>query len=155
MYSFSFLEPVCCSLSISSCCFLTCSKEAEQMLWYSLLFQNFPPFIVIHTVKGFGIVKKAEIYILMELSCFFYDPADVVNLISDSSAFSITSLNLWKFMIHILLKPALENFKNYLTGLWDECNCVVVWAIFGVGFLGDWSENWLFPVLWLLLSFPN
>ena len=87
------------------------------MLWYSLLFQNFPPFIVIHTVKGFGIVKKAEIYILMELSCFFYDPADVVNLISDSSAFSITSLNLWKFMIHILLKPALENFKNYLTVL--------------------------------------
>ena len=158
MYSFSFLEPVCCSLSISSCCFLTCievSKEAEQMVWYSHLFQNFPPFSVIHTVKGFGIVNKAEMDIFMELSCFFHDPADVDNLISDSSAFSITSLNIWKFMIHVLLNPALENFKNYWTAMWDECNCVVVWAFFGVAFLRDWSENWLFPVPWPLLSFPN
>ena len=81
------------------------------------IFQNFLQFIMIHTVKGFGIVNKAEIDVFLELSCFFDDPVEVGNLISDSSAFSIISLNLWNFMIHILLKPALENFKNYLTGL--------------------------------------
>ena len=80
------------------------------MVWYSHLFQNFPQFIVIHTVKGFGIVKKAEIDVFPELSWFFNDPADVGNLISGSSAFSKTSLNIWKFMVHILLKSGLENF---------------------------------------------
>ena len=83
------------------------------MVWYSHLFQNFPQFIVMHTVKGFGIVSKAEIDVLMELSCFFHDPADVGNLICDSSAFSKTSLNIWKFMVYILLKPGLENFEHY------------------------------------------
>ena len=78
------------------------------MVWYSHLFQNFPPFIVNHTVKGFGIVNKAEMDVFLELSCFFDDPADVGNLISDSSAFSKTSLNTWKFMVHVLLKPGLE-----------------------------------------------
>ena len=87
------------------------------MVLYSHFFQNFPQFTVIHTVKGFGIVNKAEIDIFMELSCFIHDPEDVGNFISDSSSFSITSLNIWKFMNHILLKPALENFKNYLTGM--------------------------------------
>ena len=80
------------------------------MVWYSHLFQNFPQFIVIHTVKGFGIVNKAEIDVFLELSCFFHDPADVGNLISGSSAFSKTSLNIRKFTVHILLKPGLENF---------------------------------------------
>ena len=80
------------------------------MVWYSHLFQNFPQFIVIHTVKGFGIVNKAEIDVFLELSCFFCDPADVVNLISGSSAFSKTSLNSRRFMVHVLLKPGLENF---------------------------------------------
>ena len=79
------------------------------MVWYSHLFQNFPQFLVIHTVKGFGIVNKAEIDVFLELSCFFNDPADVGNLSSGSSAFSKTSLNMWKFMVHILLKPGLEN----------------------------------------------
>ena len=83
------------------------------MVWYSHLFQNFPQFIVIHTVKGFGIVNKAEIDVFLELSCFFDDPADVGNLISGSSAFSKTSLNIWKFMVHVLLKPDLENFEHY------------------------------------------
>ena len=103
MYSFSYLEPVCCSLSSSNCCFLTCiqiSQEAGQVLWHSHLFQNFPQFIVIHKVKGFGIVNKAEIDVFLELSCFFHDPADAGNLISGSSAFSKTSLNMWKFAIH-------------------------------------------------------
>ena len=98
-YSFSCLEPVCCSLSSSNCCFLTCiqiSREAGQVVWYSHLLKNFPQFIVIHTVKVFGIVKKAEIDVFLELCCFFHDPVDVDNLISDSSAFSKTSLNIWK-----------------------------------------------------------
>ena len=88
---FSYLEPVCCSMSSSNCCFLTCiqvSQEAGQVVWYSHLFQNFPQFTVIHIVKGFGIVNKAEIDVFLELSCFFDDPVDVGNLISDSSAFS-------------------------------------------------------------------
>ena len=100
-------------MSSSNCCFLTCiqiSQEAGQLVWYSHLFQNFPQFIVIHTVKGFGIVNKAEIDVFLELSCFFDDPADVGNLISGSSAFSKTSLNIREFMVHVLLKPGLENF---------------------------------------------
>ena len=108
-YSFSYLEPVCCSMSSSNCCFLTClqiSQEASQVVWYSHLFQNFPQSVVIHRVKGFGIVNKAEVDVFLELSCFFDDPTDVGNLISGSSAFSKTSLNIWKFTVHVLLKPA-------------------------------------------------
>ena len=81
------------------------------------LFQNFPQFIVIHTVKGFGIVNKAEIDVFLELSCFFRDPANVDNLISGSSAFSKASLNIWKFVVHVLLKPGLENFEHYFTSM--------------------------------------
>ena len=87
------------------------------MVWSSHLLKNFPQFIVIHTVKRFGIVKKAEIDVFLGLSCFFDDPADVGNLISVSSAFSKTSLNIWKFMVHILLKPGLENFEHYFTSM--------------------------------------
>src|SRR5574342_430122 len=118
MYSFSYLEPVCCSMSSSNCCFLTClqiSQEADQVVWYSHLLQNCPQFIVIHTVKGSGIVNKAEIDVSLELSCFFDDPVDVGNLISGSSAFSKSSLNIWKFTVHKLLKPGLENFKHFFT----------------------------------------
>ena len=82
------------------------------MVWYSHLFQNFPQFIVIHTVKGFGVVNKAEIDVFLERSCFFENPANVGNLISGSSAFSKTSLNIWKFMVHVLLKPGLENLRS-------------------------------------------
>ena len=143
MYSSYYLEPVCCSMSCSKCCFLTyiqISQEADQVVWYAHLFQNFPKFIVIHTVK----VNKAEIDIFLELSCFFDDPADVGNLISGSSAFPKTSLNIRKFTVHILLKPGLENFEHYFTSVWDECNCVVVQAFFGIAFLWDWNENWPF-----------
>ena len=158
MYSFSYLELVCCFMSSSNCCFLTCievSQEAGQVVWYSHLSQNFPQFIVIHTVKGFGIVNKAEIDVFLELFCFVDDPVDVGNLISGSSAFPKTSLNIRKFTVHILLKPDLENFEHYFTSMWDEYNCAVVWAFFGIAFLWDWNENWPFPVLWPLLSFPN
>ena len=100
--------------------FLTCtqiSQEADKVIWYSHLFKNFPEFVVIHKVKGFGIVNKAEIDVFLELSCFFNDPADVGNLISGSSAFSKTSLNIWKFTVHVLLKPDLENFEHYFTSM--------------------------------------
>ena len=158
MYSFSYLEPVCCSMSNCNCCFLTCvqvSQEVGQVVWYSHLFQTFPQFIVVHTVKGFGIGNKAEIDAFLELSCFFYDLADVGNLISGSCAFSKTSLNIWKFTVHILLKPGLGNFEHYFAGMWDEHNCAVVWAFFGIAFLWDWKENWPFSILWPLLSFLN
>ena len=99
-------------MSSSNCCFLTwiqISQEAGQVVWYSRLLKNFPQFIVIHTVKGFDIVNKAEIDVFLELYCFFNDPEDVGTLISGSSAFSKTSLNIWKFMVHVLPKPGLEN----------------------------------------------
>src|SRR5574339_536844 len=120
MNSFSYLDPVCCSMSSSNYCFLTCiqvTQEAGQVVWYSHLLKNFPQFIVMHTVKGFVIVNKAEIDVYLELSCFFNDLADVGNLISGSSAFSKTSLNIWKFTVHILLKPGLENFEHYFTSV--------------------------------------
>ena len=114
-YSFSYLEPVCCSMSSSNCCFLTCiqvSQEAGQGIWYSHLFQNFLQFVVIHTVKDFGIANKADINVFLELSCFFNDPADVGNLISGSSAFSKISLNIWKFTVHILLTPQFKSINS-------------------------------------------
>ena len=158
MYFFPDLEPVCCPMSSSNCCFLTCmqiSQEAGQVFWYSHLFNNFSQFFAIPTVKGFGIVNKAEVNVFLELSHFFDDPTDAGTLISGSSAFSKSSLIIWKFMFHILLKPGLENFEHYLASVWDDCNCAVVWTFFGIAFLWDWNENWPFPVLWPLLSFPN
>ena len=145
-------------MSSSNCCFLTCiqiSQEAGDVVWCSYLFKNFPQFVVIHTVKGIGIVNKAEVEVFLELFCFFDDPTDVGNLISGSSAFSKTSLNIWKFTVHILLKPGLEDFEHYFASVWDESNCAVVWTFFGTAFLWDWNENWPFPVLKTLLSFPN
>ena len=123
IYSLDVLLFLCSSMSSSNCCFLTCiqiSQEAGQVVWYSHLFQNFPQFIVIHAVKGFGIVNRAETDVFLELSCFFHDPADVGNLISGPSAFSKTSLNIRNFMVHILLKPGLENFEHYFTSMWDD-----------------------------------
>ena len=132
-------------MSSSNCCFLTCiqiSQEAGQVVCY--LFKNFPQFVMIRPAKGFGIVNKTEIDVFLELSQFFDDPADVGNLISGSSAFSKSSLNIWKFTVHILLKPGLENFEHYFTSVWDEYNCVVVWAFFGIAFLWDWKWKLIF-----------
>ena len=126
MYSFPNLEPVCWFVSGSNCCFLICiqiSQEAGQVIWYPNLFKNFPEFAVIYTVKGFGIVNKAEVDVFLELSCFFDDPADVGNLISGSSAFSKYSLNFLKFMVHVLLKPGLENLS--ITLLACEMSAIV------------------------------
>ena len=126
-YSFPNLEPVCYSMPSSNCCFLSCiqiSQEAGQVVWYSHLFKNVLQCVLIHTVKGFGIVTEAKVDFFWN-SCFFNDPSDVANLISDSSAFSKSSLNIWKLMAHVLLKPGVENFEDYFASAWDECNCVV------------------------------
>ena len=161
MYSFPNLKPVHCSMSSSNCCFLTCiqiSQEAGHVVWSSHLFKNFP--VVIYTVKGFGIVNKAEVDVFLELSCFLDDPVDVGNLISGSSGFFKYSLSIWKFMVHGLLKPGLENFEHYFTSVWDECNCAEVWAFFGIAFLGIGMKTdlfqscghcWVFPIFWHLL----
>ena len=103
------LEPVCCSMSNSNCCFLTCvqiSQEADQVVWYSHLFKNILQFVVIHTVKSFGVVNKAEVDGFLKLSCFFSDPVNVGYLISGSFIFSKSSLNIWKLSVHIWLKPS-------------------------------------------------
>ena len=157
MYSFPYLKTVCCSMSRNNWCFLPCiqiSQEAGQVVWYSHLFQNFPQFIVIHTVKHFGIVNEAEINVFLDLSRFFDNPADIGSLISGSSAFSNTSLNIWKFTVHVLLKPGLENFEHYFDSMWDECSFVVFWTFFHCLSLGL-ELKLTFPVLWPLLSFPN
>ena len=124
-------------MSGSNCYFLTgtqISQEAGKVLWYPHLFQNVPQFVVIYTVKGFSIVNEAEVDVFLEFSCFFDGPVDTGNLISDSSAFLKSGLNI-RFLVHVLLKPHLENFEHYFANLWDECNCVVVWTFFGIAFL--------------------
>ena len=161
MYSFPALEPVHCSISGSNCCFLTCIQISQetgslpdyhQVVWYSHLFKNFPQFVVIHTVKGFGTVNKAEVDVFLQLSCFFYDPKDVGKLIFDSSAFSKSNVYFWKFMHCWSLTWRILS----ITLLVCELNAiVVVWTVFGIAFLWDWNENWPFPVLQPLLSFPN
>ena len=130
-------------------CFLTyilTFQEAGKVVWYSHLLKNFPQFVVIHTLKGFGIVNKAELDVFLEFSCFFDNPTNVGNLISCSSAFSKSSLNIWKFMVHILLKPGLENFVYYFASVWDECNCAVVWAFFGFSLGLEWKLTFSSPV---------
>ena len=146
MYSFSYLEPVCCSMSSSNCYFLTCtqiSQEAGKVVWYSHLLKSLPQFVVIHTVKGFGIVNKAELDVFLELSCFFDDPVDVGNLISGSSAFSKTSLNIWNFMVHILLKPGLEDFEHYFyyRVRWVQlcCSLSILWHCLSLGL--EWKYH--------------
>ena len=99
--------------------------------------------------------SEAEADIFLVFLCFFNDPADVGNSISGSSAFSKSSLNIWKFMVHVLLKPGLENFEHYFASVWDKWNCAVVWTFFGIAFLWDWNENCFCPILWQLLSFPD
>ena len=112
-------------------------------------------FVVIHTIKGFGIVNKAEIDDFLKFSCFFCDTMDVGNLISGYSAFCKSNLYIWKFSVHVLLSPSLKDFEHDLASVWDECNYAVVWTFFGIALLWDWNENWPFPVLWPLLRFPN
>ena len=154
------LEPVHCSMSSSNCCFLNCmqtSQEAGKVVWYSRLLKNFPQFVVIHMVKGFGVINKTKVDVFQSFSCFFDDPTDVDNLISGFSAFSKFILNIWNFTVHILLKPSLQNFEHYFPSVWDEFNCVVVWTFFvipffGIGMKTDHFQScghcWVFQSFW-------
>ena len=148
MYSLPYLEPVIVPCPVLTVAFWPAYRFlSKQVRWSGI------PILwrIFHSLlKGFSIVNKEEVDVFLELSCFFDDPADVGNLISGSSAFSKTSLDIWKFSVHVLLKPGLENIEHYLTSVWDECNCAVVWVFFGVPFLRDWNKKWLFPVLWPL-----
>ena len=151
-------EPVSCSMSSSTCCFLTCiqvSQEASKVVWYSHLCKNFPQFVVIHTVKSFSVVPETEADVFLEFSCFSYDPMEVGNLMSGFSAFSKSSLNIRTFLVHVLLKPGLKDFEHYLASTWNECNCAVVWTFFGIAFLGIGMKTDLFEVLWPLQNFSN
>ena len=109
-------------------------KEAGKVVWYCQLLKNIPQFVVIHTGKGFGVINKTEVYVFLELPCFFYDSTDICNLISGSSSLSKSSLHIWKFTVHGLLKPHLENFEHYFASVWNECNPLVVWRFFGIAF---------------------
>ena len=134
-------------MSSYDCCFLICiaiSQEACKVVWYSHLLRNFPQFVVIHTVKGS--ISEAEVDVFLEFSCFFYDTADVGSLISGSSSFSKSILYIWKFMYCWSL--ALQDFEHYLGSTWNEYNCAVVWAFFGISLFWDWNKNGSFPVLW-------
>ena len=129
MYTFPNLEPVLCSMSSSNCCFLTClqiSQESGKLVWYTDLFKNCPQFDVIHSVKCFGIVSKAEVDLFLDFSCFFYEPTDVGYWISCSSAFSQCSLNIWTFLVYVLLKPILENFQHYFCCVGDDPITIVI-----------------------------
>ena len=158
MYSFPSFEPVHCSMSSSNCCFFTCiqdSQEIGKVVWYSHLCKEFYTVCVMHIARDFSIVSEAKIDVFLEFSCFPYDPVDVGNLILSSSAFSKSNLYIWKSSVHTLLKPSLKGFEHDLASMWNEWNCMIVWTFFGIACLWDWNENWPFPVLWPLLSFPN
>ena len=155
-YSFPNFEPVHFSMSGSNFFFLTCIQvfqEAGKVAWYSHLYKNFPQFVLIDTVKGFSFVSEAEVDFFSGIPFLFLWSNSVGNLISHSSAFSKSSLNIWKFLAHKLLTLSLKHFKHYLVNMWNEFNCMVVRTFFGIALLQDWNENWAFPVLWPLLSF--
>ena len=148
-HSFPNLEPVYCSMSSSNCCFLTCiqiSKEAGKVVWYSHLLKNFPQFVVIHAVKGFSIINEAEVDVFLEFSCFFM----IQWMLAIWFLVPLPFLNP-----AILLNPSLRDFEHYLASKWNEYNYVVVWTSFGLALFEDWNENWPFPVLSPLLSYPN
>ena len=148
MYSFPKLEP-----SIVSCPVLTVASwpayrfHRMQVRWSSISISWRIFHCLLWPTESKALAKSMK-------QMFFYDPTDVGNFISGSSDFSKSSLNIWEF-IHILLKPGLENSEHYFASLWNECNCVIVWTFFGTALLWDWNENWTFPLLWPLLSFPN
>ena len=129
----------------------------RQVRWSGvpISFKSFPQFVMIHTVIGFSIVDETEVDGFLEFSCFLYDPANVFTLISSSSAFFKPSLDIWKFLVCLLLKPRMQDFNHDLTSMGEECNCPMVNIIFSTTLLGNWDENWPFPVLWPLLGLPD
>ena len=157
MYSFPDLEPVSCSMSSSNCCFLTCiqiSQEAGQVVWYSHLFQNFPQFVVIHTVKGYGTVSKAEIDVFWN-----FLPFSMIQRMF--AVWSLVSLPFLKPLEHLEIHGSCV-VEFWLRTFWALLYWHVRWvhlcgslSIICIAFLRDWNENWPFPILWPLLSFPN
>ena len=146
------------SIQGSNCCFLTyiqVSQEAVKMFWYSHFSKSFPQFVMIHTVKGFSLVDETEIDVSLKFPCFLCDPANVGSLIFRSSSFSKPSLDIWMFLVHIVLKPSKQDFKHDLTSTWDECNCLMASTFFGTTLLEFGDEDRPFPVLWPLLSLPD
>ena len=157
MYSFSYLEPVCCSMSSSNCCFLIClqiSQEASKVVWYSHLLKNLPVCCDSHCQRLWHSQKSRSRYFPGTLLLFWWSngcwPFDLWFL----CLFQIQLDNL-EFLVRVLLKLGLKDFEHYSASMSDECNCAVVWVFFGIAFLWDWNEDWPFPVLWPLLSFPN
>ena len=124
----------------------------RQVRWSGIPISYFPQFVVIHIDKGFSIVSETEVSDFLEFSCFLYDPVNVGNLVTGSSAFWKPSLSISKFSTQVWLKPSV---KDNLTSIGTECSCVVIWTFFSTHFLGNWDEDWSFPVLWPLPSFPN
>ena len=145
----------CPVLTVPSWTYIQVSRELGEVVWYSHSFKNFPKFAVIHTFKSFSVVNETEIDVFLEFSCILCDATDVGNLISGSSAFSKSSLNVWKFSVHVLMKPDLKDFEDYLASVWN--GCVEVGTFFDItqSLLRNWNENWHFPVLWPLLSFSH
>ena len=138
-------------------CFLTCiqvSQETGKMVWCFHLFKSFPQFVMIHTVKGFSVVDETEVDVFLEFPCFLYNPAIVSNLISHFSVFSKHSLDIWKFLVPIMLKPSMQDIKYDLPSMGDGCNCPVAWTVFS---LPCWELGWglTFPVLWRQLGLPD
>ena len=127
-----------------ACCDSWGCKESDMTEWLNWTELNWTEL----NSESHSVISKADVFLVF--SYFFDDPVGVSNLISGPSAFSKCSLNIWKFTIHVLLKPDLENFEHYFASVWNECNCVVVWTFFGISFLWDWNGNWPFPVLWPL-----
>ena len=154
MYSFPNSQSAVLCLGLNL--FLTCiqvSKEAGKVIWHFSLLRNFPQISVIHTVKGFSVANITVVDVFSGIPLFWYDPTD------ELAIWSLVPLPFYiqlEYMeVHILLNPHLEDFEHYFASMWDKYNCVAVWTFFGITFLWDWNENWLFPFLWPLLNFPN
>ena len=147
-------------MSGSNCCFLICihvSQKTGKVVCYSLLFKNFPQFVMVHTIKDFSIVNEIEVEVFLEFHCFLYDPANIGNLISDSSGFSKSSFYIYKFSVHRVLKPSLKDFERYLASMWNDCNCTIVWTAFDIVFFGFGMNTdflppcihcWVFHICW-------
>ena len=154
MYSFHNWEQVSCSMSGSNGCFLThiqVSQEAGKVVWCSHLLKNFSQFVVVIYVKGFSIISEADGNVFWDSLAF----SMIQWMLPIWSLVPQTSLYIRKFSVHAVLKLSLKDFEHYLVSKWDECNCMIGWAFFGIAFLWDWNEKWPFPVVWPLLSFPN
>ena len=161
------IQPWCIPFPVWNQCIISpvlivASCPAYRFLMRQVRWSGIPIFFrIFHSLlwstqsKAFSIVNEAGVDVFLELSCFFDDPVDIGNLISGSSAFSKSSFYVWKLLVHILLKTSLKDFEHYLASMWNESNCMIAWTFFNIALLWDWNENWLFPGLWPLLSFPN